>query len=293
MSTSCSVCNEVKKLWVCPDCIIPRVSVMTRLISTGTSENTRLESRIDTLLLNPDQRAEERERRRLRTAGLRKMVEVEHRKVVQLRTIVQEMQVSLIHYTRQVESVRYYLLNQKLPKRLTPPPDLYSKLAIRRTALIRYLVPIFSIQRISTNTCSILGLKLPDDSDDMIDRARQRADTYGEQMAAGLGYLVLVLQILSKYLSITLPYPVHFLGAHSLIQCIDDEGELQQYTLTLLDGENPNHFRRAVGFLNQNILALGIDAREVQLVPNVLRLLECVSRVTDFTPRSTLSSQNG
>lgn len=73
-----------------------------------------------------------------------------------------------------------------------------------------------------------------------------------EVVSAALGYIVLVLQMLSAYLQVGLPYAMHFAGSQSYLTFNDEEAS--RYYLTLLDNANPQHFNRAITLLHFNIL---------------------------------------
>lgn len=107
-----------------------------------------------------------------------------------------------------------------------------------------------------------------------------------EVIAAGLGYLVVLLNMLASYMAIRLPYTSVFHGSHSYVIFNNHDptsvstsaaaistlangsthsaaavggvggGDIieDRYYLTLLDNTNPNHFRRAITLLNHNII---------------------------------------
>jgi hypothetical protein len=191
--------------------------------------------------------------------------------------------------------------------------QLTSKLSKYRLHHIDELLKFYIIKRKSAASCTIIGLELMDDPDAMLHAARPAnhapptdgaqvgfngpPGTDPEVVAAALGYIVLVLHMLSCYLAVRLPYALRFHGSHSYVVFNDEEST--RYFLTLLDNTNPNHFRRAITLLNHNIqyfcekMTTGstaatkghnghtdslaaLNLAPLHLLPNMLKLIESI-----------------
>lgn len=210
-----------------------------------------------------------------------------------------------------------------------------SKLAKVRLGLMSRMLDLYVIRRKSPYSCSIVGLEIYDDPQELFNhsepppppiehpnpgspahlqmiqqqqallakQAQQQGSNgmNGEIVAAALGYTLLVLHLLSCYLSIHLPYTLRFHGSHSYVEFNDEDSS--RYFLTLLDNSNPNHFRRAITLLNHDIqflcesVSVSISAgaawlkqqqqhahhnaanlAPIHLLPNMLKLIETAER---------------
>jgi len=202
---------------------------------------------------------------------------------------------------------------------------LQAQLAATRHVLVRKLLATIPLERAKPNSCSIVGLELSDDPEEMIhakpplipqgNPGQADSPIHGngamkpavplparemdaEVVAAALGYLVLLLQLLSAYVGVRLPFPLSFSGSRSHVQFEFDQS---RYFLTLMDNSNPQHFRRALSLLDYDIDYASYDFRAMlqesarlvqlggddapqrlgaplQLLPNTLKLVEVVLR---------------
>jgi hypothetical protein len=205
----------------------------------------------------------------------------------------------------------------------------YSQMAVKlakcRLRIIDQLLNIYIVKRKSADSCTIVGLELMDHPEPLFYAARMHQQhlsaaseqhaklnqplqdseqppvwtgppgTDPEVVAAALGYIVLVLQMLSVYLNVSLPYAMCFGGSQSYVSFNDEDSS--RYFLTLLDNANPQHFNRALTLLHFNILYFcdrlaslsgvagkieglsesvtgGTNLAKMQLLPGMLKLIE-------------------
>lgn len=142
------------------------------------------------------------------------------------------------------------------------------KLSKYRLRLVDQLLQLYVIRRKSPHSCSIAGLELMDEPDVMLSSIRSPRPivlttegaplaytglpgTDPEVVAAALGYIVLVLHMLSCYLAVRLPYTVKFHASNSFVTFND--AEETRYYLTLIDHPDATHFRRAITLVDHNI----------------------------------------
>jgi len=183
-----------------------------------------------------------------RISNLQKSIKQDRLEIEKLKIHNQERKMNLINSKTKLETL-FNSMNEKETSSLRFLQEenrkFFEKLAKYRKYLIAEFFSFFPLNPHSERECAIINIKIPNSSTDW-------ANFPTEVMAAALGYLVHMLNIIIMYLDLCLPYKMKFFGSHSLIW---RDGSSRKY---ILNNNNERDFKVALEMLNWNVIHLCI-----------------------------------
>ncbi|SPR00142.1 unnamed protein product (mitochondrion) [Plasmodiophora brassicae] len=152
---------------------------------------------------------------------------------------------------------------------------------LQRRRIVKCLLErLYTIKRVTFNTCSIVACLLPDDCFDLHATIHSGDPESAQGTVAALGYIVFVTIVTAWLYNVHLPHPLTYFGSESSVTC-RLYGAPQKYALSL---ESPGpEFQTALELLDQDIryvcqcagLPLSL-LPALSLLPNLLMFLEAV-----------------